>query len=180
MCDSPFIPTKFWKLLVKHQEKKFKVQSFNGIQTRLKEVNAKPAAEIESTHYYAQVKGNDVIKLVDHDGHYELHLLKESDGKFSLTNRIPVSNFNEGLSMLKGKGAKSYAIVKMAHTDYEYDEGLVGLYVINDILYSVILDFPASKHKAMEEQFGLENAEKITIPYNKLLERMGRAELHDL
>ena len=101
-------------------------------------------------------------------------MLKESDGKFTLADRIPMSDVSAGLRWLRDKGYESCTTIKITHTDYEYNVGLIGLYIINDLLYSVILDFPGNKHLAMEKQFGLEEAEQITIPYNKILENMGK------
>ncbi len=159
---------------MKHQEKKFLVTSFDDVKKRLNQAGAKSLKTANSTHYYAQVDGNDVVKLVDQDGQCEIHLLKESDGKFTLADRIPMSDVSAGLRWLRDKGYESCTTVKITHTDYEYNVGLIGLYIINDLLYSVILDFPGNKHLAMEKQFGLEEAEQITIPYNKILENMGK------
>ena len=61
----------------------------------------------------------------------------------------------------------------MANCDYEYKNGNVGLYIIDDFLYSVILDFPEGQHKVVEKELGLNAAELINIPYNKLLEKIG-------
>lgn len=159
---------------MKHQEKKFLVTSFDNIKKRLNQVGVNRLKTADSTHYYAQVDGNDVVKLVDHEDQCEIHLLEESDGKFILTDRIPISDVSVGLRWLRDKGYESCTTVKITHTDYEYNGGLIGLYIINDLLYSVILDFPAEQHEAMEKQFGLENADQITIPYNKILENMGK------
>ena len=62
----------------------------------------------------------------------------------------------------------------MAYTDYDCKGGIVGLYLINDFLYSVILDFPDGMHEIMEKEFGLDKSKVINIPYNKLLEKMDR------
>ncbi len=159
---------------MKHQEKKFLVTSFDDVKKRLNQAGAKSLKTANSTHYYAQVDGNDVVKLVDHEGQCEIHLLEESDGKFILADRIPVSDVSAGLRWLCDKGYKSCTTVKITHTDYEYNGGLIGLYIINNLLYSVILDFPADQHAAMEKKFALEHAEQITIPYNKILENMGK------
>ncbi len=61
----------------------------------------------------------------------------------------------------------------MDDVDYEYKEGIVGLYVINDFLYSVILDFPEGAHSSIEHELDLEKAEPIDVPYNKYLEKTG-------
>lgn len=65
----------------------------------------------------------------------------------------------------------------MDATDYEYHGGIVGLYIINDFLNSVILDFPVSEHQDMEQVFGLNKAKVISVPYNKYLDSIGKSRL---
>jgi hypothetical protein len=36
------------------------------------------------------------------------------------------------------------------------------------------LDFPEGQHEAIEKKLGLGTAEVINVPYNKLLEQIGR------
>ena len=62
----------------------------------------------------------------------------------------------------------------MDNTDYEYKNGLVGLYIVDDFLHSVILDFPEGQHEEIEKELGLDTAEVISVPYNKFLEKIGR------
>jgi len=64
----------------------------------------------------------------------------------------------------------------MEYTEYAYKNGTVGLYVINDFLHSVVLYYPPDKHAAIEKEFGLEHAKVIAVPYNKLLDQMGRLQ----
>ena len=165
---------------MKHQEKKFLVNSFDGIKNKLEEMGADKADEVISIHYYAQANGNDVVKAVEYNDHCEIHILKESDGKFILTERIPIKSVAEGLQWLRDKGYKFYTVVKMQYGDYDFRDGRVGLYIINDFLLSVILDFPTNQHAAMEKLFGLNTAEQIVIPYNKQLEQLGKLELKPL
>lgn len=157
-----------------HQEKKYKTDSFEKILGTLNKVGAKKIKEVVNTHYYAIQEGNDVTKLVEFPDRFEIHILKESDGKYSLTENIPVETKEAGLKWLKDKGYKVVNIVKMAYTDYEYKDGIVGLYVIDDFLYSVILDFPPGQHEAIEREFGLSSAEVINLPYNKYLDKLGK------
>ena len=82
----------------------------------------------------------------------------------------------KGLRWLKDKGYKMVDIVKMAYTDYEYKDGIVGLYMINDFLYSIILDFPEGQHERFEKEFGLSPNNVISLPYNKYLEKIGKLE----
>jgi len=159
---------------MKSQEKRYRVDSFVGIKKILDEAGAKKGKEIVTTHYYAQQDGNDVVKLVDYDNRNEIHILKESDGNFSLTEKIPVESVDVGLKWLEDKGYETVDVVKMIYTDYEYKGGLVGLYIIDDFLHSVILDFPPGQHKAIGKGFGLSNAEIISVPYNKYLKEIGR------
>lgn len=160
---------------MKPQEKKYLVDSFTTIQKLLKEKGTKKRQEIVSTHYYGQHVGNDVKKFVEYVDRYEVHALKEEDGKFTMTEHKQIADKEEGVSWLKGKGYTTANIVKMVYTEYEYKNGTVGLYIINDFLHSVILYYPSGLHDAIEKEFALQNAEVITVPYNKLLEQMGRS-----
>lgn len=159
---------------MKYQEKKYKVSSFIKIRKLLKAAGAKKGKKIITTHYYAQQDGNDVIKLVKYVNKNEIHILKESNGKFSLKESIPVESTNGGLQHLKDKGYKTVNPVKMVHTDYEYRNGIVGLYLIDDFLNSIILDFPESLRKEVEKEMGLERAEVVSLPYNKFLGQINR------
>ena len=49
---------------MKHQEKKYRVDSFTEILKLLNEKGAKKEKEIISTHYYGQHRSNDVEKFV--------------------------------------------------------------------------------------------------------------------
>lgn len=159
---------------MKHQEKKYRVSSFAKIEKILKEIGAKKQKTVVSTHYYAQRQGNDVVKLVQYDDRYEIHILEESNGKFTPKEKIQVKDTQAGLQWLRNKGYKAVDLVKMENTDYEYKSGVIGLYTINDFLHSVILYFPPEQCVIVEKELGLENAEVISIPYNKLLEQIGR------
>ena len=165
---------------MKSQEKKYLVDSFTAIEKLLKEKGANIKQEIVSTHYYGQHTGNDVEKFVEYVDRYEVHALKEEDGKFTMTEHKQIADKNTGIAWLKGKGYTNANIVKMVYTEYEYKDGTVGLYTINDFLKSVILYYPPDQHAVMEKEFGLQNAEVITIPYNKYLEHLGRSRLMKL
>jgi len=165
---------------MKYQEKKYKVDSFVTISKLLNEKGAKNEKEVVTMHYYTQQPNNEVVKLVEYDNHNEIHILTESNGKYLLKQKIPVLTTEAGLKWLKDKGYKIVDLVKMVYTDYEYKNGIVGLYVINDFLYSVILDFPEGQLKTIENEFGLSNIEIINIPYNRLLDQLGRLHSVDL
>ncbi len=165
---------------MKHQEKKYHVKSFTEIEAKLKALGAKQINTTSSTHYYAKQTGNNVVKLVHYSDKDEIHILDESNGTFSLKETIPVKDTAAGFQWLKDKGYTTVDIVKMDYADYEYKNGIVGLYVINDFLRSVILDFPEQEHEAMEKLFGLNGSELITIPYNKYLKQLGQLEAIDL
>ena len=154
---------------MRHQEKKYKVESFGEIEAKLTQVGAVRQETTVTFHYYGVQESLDATKMVFNGNIYEIHVLKEADGKFTLTDRFVVSSRDEGFAWLKDHGFSEYQEVKMETTDYECDGGLVGLYVINDSFLSVILDYPADQHEAMEKIFGLENAELVTMPYNKFL-----------
>jgi len=161
---------------MKNQEKKYRVDSFEEILKLLDQKGATRGKQKSSTHYYAEVEGNDVVKLVSKLDKNEIHVLKETNGKFDLVENIPVENVETGMEWLKNKGYKRVGKVKMVHVDYEYKNGLIGLYTINDWLKSVILDYPAGEHEKMEKEFRLESAEIIKLPYNKYLEVAGKLQ----
>ncbi|MFA6081674.1 MAG: hypothetical protein WC741_04690 [Patescibacteria group bacterium] len=165
---------------MKYQEKKYKVNSFVKILKLINQKGAKKRKEVDTIHYYTHQPSNEVVKLVQYDNRNEIHILTESHGKYVLKQKIPLLTLNQGLKWLKDKGYQKVGIVKMAYTDYEYKNGIIGLYVIDDFLYSVILDFPARQHKIIEDEFGLNTAEVINIPYNKLLNQLGRLRSMDL
>lgn len=161
---------------MRHQEKKYRVDDFAGIQSKLETVGAKKGTETTTTHFYAQQAGNDVTKLVSYNDRDEIHLLEESDGKFTLKEKILMASKEAGLRWLKDKGFTKADVVKMANTDYDYEDGIVGLYVINDFLHSVILDFPSQRHGKVEQEFDLSNQEVINVPYNKYLQQIGKGQ----
>ena len=162
---------------MKHQEKKYRVEDFAAIERKLTTLNAKKVGQSSSTHYYAPQPNNDVVKLVEHSDRCEIHMLAEADGKFALTQRVALKDLHEGLEWLRENGYDEVAVVKMRNTDFEYRGGVVGLYVINDFLYSVILDFPSGEHDGVAQELGMSGAEAIDVPYNTYLERLGRLEL---
>jgi len=155
---------------MQHQEQKYLVGSFDEVQAALQQVEAVAALPIMSTHYYAQQPGNDVIKLVVKENACEIHELKENNGNFKLVNNAPVRDRKAGIQWLIEHGFDNVSIVTMQHTDYRYKDGIVGLYVINDTLKSVILDFPEGEHDAVAEELGITSAKLIQQPYNKYLE----------
>ena len=165
---------------LKHLEKKYRVTSLSKIQKILDVLGAQKVKQTVATHYYARHKGNGVVKLVAYEDKNEIHVLEDLNGKFSLKETVPMKTTEAGLQWLKDKGHTMVDIVKMANTDYTYEAGVVGLYLINDSLRSIILDFPEGQHETIEKELGLDSAETIDIPYNKLLERLGKLQTIDL
>ncbi|HLC91738.1 MAG TPA: hypothetical protein VJC09_01670 [Candidatus Saccharimonadales bacterium] len=155
---------------MKHSERKYRVKDFKAIKQKLTDVHAQKIKQAVTTHYYAQLIGNDVIKLVHYEDRDEIHKLKEANGAFTLTDRIPVVNAESGLKWLKQRGHTETSKIIMAYEEYSYKGGIVGLYVINDDLYSVILDYPPRQFVLIEKQFNLDKAEVIDMPYNKYIQ----------
>lgn len=161
---------------MKPQEKKYRVDSFRAIEKLLEEKHAKKRQEVVSTHYYGQHEGNDVEKFVAYEDRFEIHVLKESGGRFTMTEHKSIASKNDGFRWLRNKGYTHASIVKMVYTEYDYKNGTVGLYTINEFLHSVILYYPPDEHDEMEKEFGLQDAEVITVPFNMYLNRLGRLE----
>jgi hypothetical protein len=162
---------------MKHMEKKYRIEGFDEIEARLTELGAPIVGQSSSTHYYAPLTSNDVVKLVEHDGSCELHRLKEDGGKFTMTERRTFGSRHEGLLWLQSQGYEQVAIISMQHTDYGYGDGVIGLYIINDVLKSVILDLPPGAHEEASQTLGLDEAEVIAVPYNRYLEQAGQLKL---
>ena len=162
------------------QEKKYRVGTFASIKRQLRELNAPKIRTVVSTHYYGQHNGNNVDKFVEYSDRVEVRAWQEIDGKFAMTEQKRVSGKEQGIDWLKNRGYITADIVKMAYTEYEYKSGIVGLYIIDDFLHSVILDYPPNQHALIEKELGLDNAEVITIPYNKLLKKIGRLRSMEL
>ena len=154
----------------------YRVDGFAEITQKLAELGVQKERESSSTHYYTVQPNNDVVKLVRHSDDCEVHMLKEESGKFTLTDRIRLKNVSEGVKWLRDNGYDRVAVVTMKHTDYLYKDGIVGLYVINGVLYSMILDFVPGEHTAIAEELGIEGADLIKLPYNKYLEQRGELE----
>lgn len=155
---------------MRYQEKKYRVENFDQILRKLQKLGCNQVGHSISTHYYAKQADNNVTKLVEKAGQYEIHILEEKAGKFTLKKNIAVDSKQVGLAWLEKAGFSDLTVVRMDHTDYEYKGGLVGLYVINGKLFSVILDFPSGEHETVTAELGVEAAEVIEAPYNKYLE----------
>jgi hypothetical protein len=159
---------------MKPAEKKYRVASFTRIQKILSGKQAEKIQGIVSTHYYGLHDGNDVEKFVEYRDKLEVHVLKEQDGRFTLVEHKEIVNKESGFAWLKSRGFTTVNIVKMDYVEFEYNHGIVGLYVIDDFLYSVILCYLPTDLDTMQKEFGLETAEVISLPYNKYLSKINR------
>jgi hypothetical protein len=155
-------------------EKKYQLDSFTPILKIIKEKKLIKLKEVASVHYYAKHEGNDIEKFVEYPDRVEVHVWKEVNGEFTPTENFLIKDKSEGLAWLKRRGNKIANIVKMDYTEYEYKNGTVGLYTIDDFHHSIILNFSEGEHENVEKDFGLQKAETITVPYNKMLEKMGK------
>jgi hypothetical protein len=162
---------------MQHQEKKLRVDSFASVKSKLIDLHAKQIDTTTSTHFYTQQTGNNVVKLVVGSGKVEIHILKESNGQFSLQKTIPLDSKVAGLNWLKEKNYHSVGVVNMAHADYAYKGGVIGLYTIDDFLHSVILNFPPGQHEVIQQELGLESTEVISVPYDKYLRELDRLRI---
>lgn len=165
---------------MKFSEKKYRVDSFDSVVAILSQMSAKQVKHVVSTHFYGSGEGNDVEKFVEYEDRIEIHILKQQRETFVLTESRRIANKDEGFAWLRKKGYSSVDIVTMDYSEYSYAHGTVGLYIIDGFLRSVILYCPTSKHKMMEEAFGLSTAEVITKPYNKYLKVLGKLRSEQL
>lgn len=162
------------------QEKKYVVGSLGHIRTKLLAFGATRNRVVTSVHYYGVHEGNDVEKFVVYPDRSEIHILKESNGTYTLTDHRTISDKAEGLRWLKNRGYTMVNIVSMEYEEYAYRGGIVGLYMIDEFLPSVILDFPPDQHGAIEKEFGLDKQEVISVPYNTYLGVLGRLRTENL
>ncbi|MEK7599884.1 MAG: hypothetical protein AAB462_02525 [Patescibacteria group bacterium] len=164
-----------------HQEKKYRLASFDNIERVLAKANVAPMSTKSSTHYYAKQDGLGATKLVAHDDQtFAIHILDEKDGKFTLRETIPVKDKNAGFDWLKQHGFGEVDVVDMTNTDYEYKGGTIGLYTINSSLMSVVLYYPSSELNSVEQELGLTEAENITMPFNLYLQNQGQLKVVEL
>ena len=161
-------------------EKKYRVTSFENIKKLLKEVDAQQIRKIVSTHYYGRGTGNDVEKFVVYPDHAEIHVLKESDGKFTLTENERILDKAAGFGWLRKEGYATADVVNMECTEYAYKDGTIGLYILNSSVYSIILYYSGDKHELIEKELDLDTAEEIGIPYNKYLQNIGQLQSIEL
>lgn len=153
---------------------------FSNIKRILKRGNAKFEKHSVSTHYYAPLTTNDVVKLTQHADKFEIHILQENNGNFILKQSIAVANKNQGLLWLINRGYKQVEIVKMECDSYSYKDGFVGLYTLNDTEKSLILDFPLKRYSELEKEFKLSVNQQLTIPYNAYLKKIGKLQTVDI
>jgi hypothetical protein len=73
------------------------------------------------------------------------------------------------VNWLKAHNFNTVQVVKMAHDDYEFQGGIVGLYTINDWLKSVILEYPIGEHEHIQNQLGMIEAVKLELPTTNIL-----------
>lgn len=156
------------------QEKKYRVKSLAPILAVIRQKNLPHVKHVQSTHYYGEHSGNDVEKFVEYPDRVEVHVLKESDGTFTLVDHFPLSSKEEGFAWLNKRGYTTANIVTMEYDEYEYEGGTIGTYLIDGILPSVILYYPPGKHEAVAETFGLADAPVIDVPYNTYLASLGK------
>jgi hypothetical protein len=156
------------------QEKKYRVKSLAPILAIIRQKNLPHVKRVISTHYYGEHRGNDVEKFVEYPDRVEVHVLKESDGTYTLVDHFPLASKEEGFAWLNKRGYTTANIVTMEYDEYEYEDGTIGTYLIDGILPSVILYYPAGKHESIAAIFNLADAPRIDSPYNKYLATLGK------
>lgn len=161
-------------MLSERQEKKYQVETLDPILQIIKEKELQKIRDVHSIHYYGNNEGNDVEKVVVYPDKVEIHVWKNVDGKFTSVEDFKVESEQKGIEWLKSRGFNQANIIKMDYTEYSYEDGVIGLYLIDDFHKSVILTFLPERIPDVEKIFGLENAEVITTPYNKLLDKLGK------
>jgi len=162
------------------QEKKYRVDSLDLALHFFSEKNIAPSQMSTTNHFYGQQSGNNVTKLVQYSDKYEIHILEEADGVFSLVEKISVDSVDDGLNWLRSQGFEFIDEIKMWSQTFEYKGGLVRLYLIDDWLHSIILSHPHDQLKDIEKELKLKPEEVIEKPYNKFLTSLGMIKTRKL
>ena len=133
-----------------------------------------------SNHYYAKLKTNDVVKLVDYGNRYEIHVLKEVNGQFRLTERINCLSKDKGLERLNEMGHSVFSIIRMNYTDYTFRDGVIGFYDIDGTFKSIILNYPPGEHDAIANLLDLSEQNVLRTPYNVYLAKNGKLRTYTI
>lgn len=154
-------------------EKKYRVDSFDGVLSILQRVGAKQTIEVASTHYYAHLPTDDTLKMVAEEGKVEIHRLSTQQGLHTLQEVIAVPDVQAGFRWFAEQGYTELDVLAMHKVEYDYGDGGMALYDVDAALHSVVMGYPESQLAKMETVFGLQSAERITAPFNKYLGQLG-------
>ena len=123
-----------------HSEQKYRVDSFDNILPCLRNLAVTSPIEGTSYHHYTRRPGNDVLKLVVTGGAASIHRLGEHEGRFQLEEAWPVADRTTGFGWFREQGFAELDGVEMSHSKYRHGDGIVGVYVIDGWLRSVMVD----------------------------------------
>ncbi len=157
---------------MQHQETKYLVDSFLPFIDFFAAHNINPQEPKTTHHYYGRQPGPGVTKLVDYGDHQEIHILSEKDGQFKLSSALPIASVELGLEWLRQHGFTSIDHIQMTATDYAYKQGRVRLYLLNNEVHSIILDYPVGQELEVAVELGLTEQQLLRVPYNVYLQNI--------
>lgn len=151
-------------------EEIFAVDDLAATHELLKKVGAKDLGEHVSRHYYAKGAHSGTLKVVERESGYELTKMNDRDGRFSVDEKTLIDSKEAGFTLLRAKGFTEVEYVEMKYHDFAYKGGIVGLYVINDVLRAVVTDYPTeSLQNEVQHELLLDSKERITRAFNVVL-----------
>lgn len=152
-------------------EQKYHVDNMDDIESCLHDLGADFDGEHTSTHYYAPTN-EGVKKVVQRKSGFYFVEMSQKNGRFEVFSQHKLPSLVSGYQTLKTQGFKEVDVVEMKHRDYRLRNGIVGLYVINGNLPSIIIDFPDGSHEKVEHELGLKLSMRINDPFSRILRQM--------
>lgn len=150
-------------------EKKFLVESLDSVLDKLQQLGAKASPGVSSHHTYADTEGPEIVKMVESGGNIWVHEMADRGGTFELVKTTPVDSKEAGLELLNLLKPTNIQTLKIDYINYYLENATIGLYTLNDSIYSVIIYSDPNYHDKLAKKLGLNNVETIEVPFNHLL-----------
>lgn len=146
----------------------FETDDLDSFRRKLEALGATDLGEGTSRHYYADV-GKGTLKVVERDTGWEITEMTGEDGRFVVSSKQSLVDKQRGFSILRSKGHTKVEFVEMKFHDYEYDGGVIGLYVINEVLSAIVIDYPPESLDGIVGELKLNKLKQIKESFNVVL-----------
>lgn len=149
-------------------EELYLVDDFAPVEDRLQALGAADLGEHVSLHYCAHVESGS-LKVVKRETGWDITEMAEEDGQFEVVSQKSIGNKDEGFAVLRERGFNEVEVVEMNYHEYDLKGGIVGLYVLNKLIKSVVIDYPEGEHVEIKKELLLDDAQKINMSFSVLL-----------